>query len=154
MARQRAVAIVAAVAVLVIGIAWGAHNALALGVVRAIASGYGYNIAFQRFDVGWNRAKLVGPSVVNKAGEPVFTARQIDLADSLRDLLPGGKSRFGLRSVDVEQAQITLIHHPDGTYNVKPLSIAGAKKQQAAPFNMRVRVRGGSVAMIDAYTAY
>ena len=154
MGRIRGVTAGVVALAVVIGLVWGLHNAVAQAAVRTVALAYGYKISFAQFELGVARAKFVGAHVETQSGDPVFDAQQIDLGYSLRDLLPGGAIRFGLRNVDVSRPQLTLIHYPDGTYNVRRISISAPQKQKAAPFNMRLRVRDGSVALIDRYTAY
>ena len=136
-------ALVAAVAIF--------HDAAVAAVVRSVAGGMGYNVAFDRLNVGLSAAVAENLTVTNRAGEPVLSADRLELQYVLRDLLPGGKHRFGLSAADVERPLITLIHHPDGTYNITLPSGGGSAKPDTTPIDVRVRVRDGSVALIDRF---
>ena len=154
MRRFRAILVaVAAVLIVIVAIAWGAHNAVAQTVVKTFAKQYGYNVAFGRFDLGFSSAHIDGINVTNLAGQPVFSAQRIDLRYSLEAFYKG-THRFGLDFAEVIRPQLTLIHNPDGSFNVKPISPPRGPQKKQAPLWLELRVRDGSVAMIDRYSAY
>ena len=150
--RTTLVAIGAALLVIV-AIVWAAHDAVAQALVKSVARSYGYSVSFTRLNLGWSRAHVAGIRVQNLAGQPVFTAQRIDLRYSLQALYKG-THRFGLEYAAVEQPQLTLIHNPDGTYNVRPISLPRGAQKKQAPLWLQLRVRNGSVAMIDRFSAY
>ncbi len=152
--RRRVVIAGATLCVLLVlaGAALGFHNALAAAIIRAVAAGTGYNVQFGNLQVGLNAATAQDTNVTNRAGEPVFSSRQIDVRYSIRYLLPGSqRRRFGIDALDVQRPTLTLIHHADGTYNVALPHNAVSSKPDTSPIDLRVRVRDGSVVLLDRY---
>ncbi len=134
------------------GAALGFRNALAAALIRAVAAGAGYNVQFGSLQVGLNAATAQDTNVTNRAGEPVFSSRQIDVRYSIRYLLPGSqRRRFGIDALDIQRPTLTLIHHADGTYNVALPSNAVSSKPDTSPIDLRVRVRDGSVVLLDRF---
>ncbi len=142
----------AVLALAVLAAAVGFHDALAGAVLRAVASGAGYNLRFDRLQVGLTAATALGTSVTNRAGEPVFEAGRIDVQYSIRNVLPGsGRRRFGISALDIQRPTATLIHHADGTYNVTLPANSAAAKPDTTPIDLRVRIRDGSVVLLDRF---
>ncbi|MGH7714948.1 MAG: hypothetical protein ACREML_03020, partial [Vulcanimicrobiaceae bacterium] len=142
--------IVAALVVIVAGVSV-AHNVVAKNVIAAFAHSYGYSVRFARFNVGLRSAEFGGVTVRNAAGEPVLAAQRVFLRYSLKDFVTG-KRRFGLENATIENPYLTLIHHPDGTYNVKPISLPRGPQKEQPPLWMRFKLQDGTVAMIDEFT--
>ena len=140
-------------ALLVLGAAALAfHDALAAAIVRAVAGGAGYNVTFERLQVGFTAATATGTTVTNRLGEPVFSAGRIDVRYSIRYVLPGsGRRRFGIASLDIQRPTLTLIHDADGTYNVALPENAAQAKPDTTPIDLRARVRDGSVLLLDRF---
>ena len=112
----------------------------------------GYDLGAERTRASASSLSMAGIVVRNRAGEPVLTADRLDVAFSLRDLLPASTHRFGLRAVDLQRPHVTLIHHADGTYNVALPGGGGAPaRPDNTPLDVRVRVRDGEVALIDRF---
>ncbi|HEY5426149.1 MAG TPA: hypothetical protein VIJ77_06315, partial [Candidatus Tumulicola sp.] len=86
----------------------------AIETSTGLASGYGVRIGDQR--IGSAQAALFNVHV-SRAGVPLLDAKRIDVRYSLRDLLPGSTRRFGLVSVDIADAKLTVVRFKDGTYN-------------------------------------
>jgi autotransporter translocation and assembly factor TamB len=128
------------------------HNPLAALAIRAVAGGMGYTVAFDHLDVGLHEAIALGTHVTNRAGEPVLDAGRVEVHYGIRYVLPGSaRRRFGISALDIARPTLTLIHHADGTYNVAlPQNGAGAKPD-TSPIDLQVRVRDGSVALLDRY---
>ena len=142
--------IVAALVVVVAGVSI-AHNAVGKSVVGAFARSYGYSVSFGRFNLGLRSADLADVRVRNLAGEPVLAAQRVFLRYSLKDFVTG-KRRFGLENATIEKPYLTLIHHSDGTYNVKPISLPRGPQKEQPPLWMRFKLQGGTVAMIDEFS--
>ncbi len=128
-----------------------AHDAVAAYAVNAVAQGMGYRVSEVRLTLGVRSLSLLAPVVTNARGEPVFAADRVDVAYSLRDLLPGGRRRFGLTAVDVERPRVTLIHEADGGYNVAPPPAGAAQRPDNTPLDVRIRVRDGQIAFVDRF---
>ena len=152
MPHRRALAIVAALVVVLVGVGAAAHDALAsFGVHRAVAA-LGYDLRESRFTLTRDSLSLLDPVVRNKTGEPVFSADRLDVRFSLRDLLPGSRARFGLRAIDLQRPALTLIHHADGSYNVAlPGTNGPPARPDTTPVDLRLRVRHGTIALIDRF---
>src|SRR5579872_746163 len=142
---------VVAALVVVVAVVCFAHNAVAKGIVEAFVRSYGYRVSFEGFDLGLRDAKITNIRVQNLAGEPVLTADRVFLRYSLTDFVRD-KRRFGLENVTIQRPYITLIHHADGTYNVKSISLPRGPQKQQAPLWMRFKLQDGTVAMIDDYS--
>jgi autotransporter translocation and assembly factor TamB len=128
------------------------HNPLAGMLVRSIAGGMGYTVAFGKLDVGLNQAIALDTNVTDRAGEPVFDAKRIELHYGIRYVLPGSqRRRFGISALDIQRPTVTLIHHPDGTYNVTLPQGAGSAKPDTTPIDLQIRVRDGTVVLLDRY---
>ncbi|MDB5029232.1 MAG: hypothetical protein JWO66_2921, partial [Candidatus Eremiobacteraeota bacterium] len=129
--------------------AW--HDAVAAFGLRAAVGALGYDLTAERLRMNASSLSMAGLVVRNRAGEPVLIADRLDVEYSLRALLPGSKHRFGLRAVDVQRPRLTLIHHADGTYNVALPGGGPPARPDTTPLDVRVRVRGGEVALIDRF---
>ena len=77
----------------------------------------GSRVSFAAVDAGRDHLRIEGLTV-RRNGDPFLDVRRIDVAYDLRDLLPGGKRLFGLRSIDVERPHLTLVRHPDGSFDL------------------------------------
>ena len=128
------------------------HDALAAAIIRAVAGGAGYNVTFGRLEVGFTAATATDTTVTNRAGEPVFSAGRIGVRYSLRYVLPGsGRRRFGIAALDIQRPTLTLIHDADGSYNVALPPNATQAKPDTTPVDLRLRVRDGSVLLLDRF---
>jgi autotransporter translocation and assembly factor TamB len=152
MRGRRPLLIAVLAAILVVAVVAAAHDAVAGLGIRAAVGALGYDLSAQRMRVGTSSLSIVAPVVRNRAGEPVLSADRLDVAFSLRALLPGSTHRFGLESVDLQRPRLTLIHHADGTYNVALPGASGAPaRPDNTPVDVRVRVRDGEVALLDRF---
>ncbi len=149
--RRLSVAIVGVLVVAVAAAIVFAHDAVASTVLRVIAARMGYQVQTERLRLSGSSLALVAPVIRNANGEPVFSADRVDIEYSLRDLLPGSQRRFGLRAVDLERPLLTLIHEPDGGYNIAPPSAGTATRPDKTPLDVHLRVRDGRIAFIDRF---
>ena len=128
------------------------HNAIVVAIIRSIATSAGYNVTFDRLEAGLTATTVLGTNVTNRGGAPVFHADRIDLQYSIRNLLPGSsRRRFGISALDLQRPTVTLIHFADGTYNVTLPASAAPTKPDTTPVDLRLRVRDGSVVLLDRY---
>jgi len=120
-----------------------------VGVAWAASLTTHTRISFGRIALHATDATVADVSVRSRAGEPIAYIPRIDLHYDARDLLPGSQHRYGLHAVLVEHPQITVIRHPDGTYNIpfpaKPSAIA----REASPLKLYAKVAGGTLTVID-----
>jgi len=124
--------------------------ALARIVAGVIASNALHaNVSFGRVMLTTQSAELDGARVLSTQGEPIATVDRVTIAYGLRDLLPGSKRLFGLRSVTVYSPRLTLVRHRDGTYNVPIPQLPAPSGRQGTPVVAAVRVVDGSISLVD-----
>ena len=153
MRRSGIVLAIVIVVLVATGVAALSSGGIAQPLLNRVLASYGYRIAFTRSHLGITHSQLTGVRVENDStGEPVLTAKSIDVGYSIPDLIRG-KREFGLTFINVVDPHVTLIHHRDGTFNVKPLSMGKSSNKKAPPWNVRVDVSNGYVAMIDEFSA-
>ena len=100
--------------------------------------------------IGRDGADFRGVVVRSLRGEPLARIAHLSVSYNLRDaLLPGGKRLFGLSAMRVERPQVTIIHRPDGSYNVPLQSFSSKSSGVGPPLITDVRVIDGSVEVID-----
>ncbi len=128
------------------------HDAVTGAGVRAVAAVLGYPLSYAQFQAGFSGSAVSGVRVTNRAGEPIFAADRVELRYALRDLFPGSRHRYGLSVVEAARPQLTLIHHADGSYNVPMPSNPANGQTNHTPLALRVRIRDGSVLLIDRFT--
>ncbi len=88
---------------------------------------------------------------VSTHGEQLAHLPRVDVSYNLHDLLPGSRSRhlYGLRAITIYNPRITVVHNPDGTYNLPKVPKSGPSKPGATPMNFTMNVVDGSLAVID-----
>ncbi len=134
----------------VAALAWWQRQAVArLIVIAGVEAIAHVRVSVERSMVTASRAEFDTIAVTSRGGEPIATISRLELAYDMRDLFPGGKRRFGLKSVAVDSPHLTVIRHADGTYNVPLPQLTSAQPGHEAPLNLRVRVRDGSIAILD-----
>lgn len=140
MRKRWSIGLVAAAALLGLAIA-NRHELLrvALQTAAGLATGYSVTIGGQR--VGGDGATLYDVRV-SRGGVPLLAAASVGVRYSLRDLLPGSTRRFGLVSVDVTRAKVTIVRFRDGTYNfIVPSASGGLPAPPQAPHVDEVPLR-------------
>ena len=109
----------------------------------------GYDVAYDRLTFGGGRFVLDGTRVRSLSGEPVFGAERIDVAYSLRDAL-GGPYLFGIHDITVVRPHLTIVHHRDGSYNIRlPQSNPNAKAKPFSVPRINVVVTDGTLGIVD-----
>lgn len=142
--------IVAALAIAAILIAIGPfRQALARAGVQALAAVAGYRVTFRELHVGTSELSARGVGVSNARGEPVAAIDSFALSYSLRDLFPGGSHAYGLTGFDVERARLTLIRHPDGTFNVPLPNWSSNGRRPSGALNFRGHLRDVAIDVDD-----
>ena len=122
----------------------------------AIDVATGYQVSFAGLTLGAQQASVRGLHV-SRAGEPVLDADSAVIGYRLRDLLPGGARRYGLRSIALERPTLHLVRHADGSFNISgassgapPASPApGATPSAETPLAFTATVHDGSVQLVD-----
>ncbi len=155
--RKGVVVGVVAALVLIAAILVAARHAVVSSLlprVIGLATGYDVTIGDEHFTAHHGALLHVH---VSKKGEPVLDAERIDVAYSLRDLLPGSKHRYGVSAITIDRPTLTLVRHKDGSYNVTFPSGAGPAPIGPQPINhvpisLTVRIRGAAGQVRAPYT--
>ncbi len=112
--------------------------ALARIVAGVIASNALHaNVTFARVSLTTQSVVLEDARVLSIRGEPLATIDRVAIIYGLRDLLPGSKRLFGLRSVTVYAPRLTIVRHRDGTYNVPIPQLPAPSGRQGTPLVAR-----------------
>jgi hypothetical protein len=106
------------------------------------------HVSFGTAQIGLAHSRFDDVRVTSLRGEPIASIPILDVAYNLRDLLPGGRRAFGLKSVEAQSPQITIIRRTDGTFNIPvPRRQPGAKP--GPPLIVDARVSDGSIEVIN-----
>ncbi|HEY2555012.1 MAG TPA: hypothetical protein VGI15_07165, partial [Candidatus Cybelea sp.] len=120
-------------------------------VARAVVNAAGVSIAkvhlsFAEISLSPSRAVLDGVRVTSLSNEPIADIGRLSVTYDLHDLLPGGGKRlYGLESITAESPHITIVRHPDGTYNLPNPQVPTGNRAQPAPTILQARVRDGTI---------
>jgi hypothetical protein len=145
-------AVVAAIALAIVVVA---HKPLIRFLIsRGASLATGYTIRFGDYRLGREHAAFADVHVT-KNGDPFFDARRVDVSYQLRDIFPGGAHRFGFAAIAVDRPVFTLLRHADGSFVFSGGAAAHATPPQATkrasePLYFSVRVRDGTIRLVDA----
>ena len=156
MRRNVRVGLVAAVVIVALAVAAWHHAVARFTVSSIIGLTTGYHVDIGEMRLGRDHGAFLDAHL-SRRGEPVLDAQRVDLYYHLRDLLPGSRHRFGLVGITIDHPQITIVHHRDGTYNLRsPGGGAPGKagRPDTVPLHFYVRVRDGEASLIDEYSFY
>jgi autotransporter translocation and assembly factor TamB len=148
MLSKRMVAL-AIIAVVVICVVVFRGPILRVGAADILGAATGTKVSFGSIALHGGHATLTNVRMSAHGGEPLAYVPRIDVAYNLRELLPGSNHRFGLHAITVYRPRITVVHNPDGSYNLPKMPKGGPSNKQAAPMNMTLRVIDGSLAVLD-----
>ena len=118
-------------------------------LTKGIGAVTGTSVAVGRLSMHGGQAVVSDVRVSAHHGEQLAFLPRVVVRYDLRDLLPGSGHRFGLRSITIYRPRITVVHNPDGSYNLPHLGKGGGGPKSAAPLDFRMRVIDGSIAVID-----
>lgn len=133
------------------------HQVARIAISQILSLGSGYRVQIGEMRVQSDHGAFIDTHI-SRGGDPVLDAQRIDVYYRLRDLLPGSSHRFGIVAITIDRPQVTIVHHQDGSYNIKAVSPGGGGggpgRPSPVPFNFTLRVRGGSATIIDTYQYY
>jgi len=148
MQSKRAVALAVLVALVAcVAIFW--QPIVRAGAAVMLGAATSTKVSFGAISLHGGHATLTDVRMTGHGGEPLAYVPRVDASYNLRELLPGSNHRFGLHAIVVYRPQITVVHNPDGSYNLPKLPNAGPSNKTSAPLNLTLRVIGGSIAVID-----
>jgi len=116
---------------------------------EGLGAATGTKVSFGTISLHGSHATITGMRMSAHGGEQLAYIPRIEVAYNLRDLLPGTKHRFGLHALTIYHPQITVVHNPDGTYNLPKMPKGGPSNKPAAPMNLTMRVINGSLTVTD-----
>jgi autotransporter translocation and assembly factor TamB len=130
----------------IVALALWQWKAFARFAITAAAGSFAHvRLSFDPITLTLDRAVFENIRVTSVRGEPIARIDRIALTYDLRDLLPGGKRRFGLKSVDVNSPHVTIVRHADGTYNVPSLRPPANNGGKQVPLILQANVHDGSI---------
>ena len=118
-------------------------------LTKGLGAATGTHVSVGTLDLHAGHATLHDVRLSAHGGEQLAFIPRAEVVYNLRDLLPGSRHLYGLHSITIYRPQITVIHNPDGTYNLPSLGKRGPARQNATPMQFRLRVSGGSLEIID-----
>jgi hypothetical protein len=128
---------------------WQSQALARLAIVAGIEAFTHVRVAFETSKVTANDASFRGVRITSFRNEPIAEIARLDVAYDLRDLLPGGNRRFGLKAVEIDSPHITVIRRPDGSYNVPIPKLQANGAAGGPPLIARAQLRDGSVDVVD-----
>ncbi len=130
----------------IVALALWQWKALVRFAVTATAASVGHvALSFDPITLTLDRAVFENVRVTSAQGEPIARIDRITLTYDLRDLLPGGKRLFGLKSVDANSPHVTIVRHADGSYNVPSLRPPANEGRKQLPLILHASVHDGSI---------
>lgn len=148
--RKRIWAGVVLALICIAGIVYGLRNQIGRAAIPAIIGAVTKTkVSFGGMSLHAGHAEFTDVNLSAHGGERLAHIPRIDVTYNLHDLLPGSKHRYGLRSIVVYKPLITVVHNPDGTYNLPSLGKAAPSKKAAAPMNATIKVVDGSLELLD-----
>lgn len=148
--RTRVVVLTIVIAAALAGSAYAFRSSVArYALTKGLAAATGTKVSIGALDLHAGHATLRNLSISAHHGEQLAFIPRAEATYNLHDLLPGSRHLYGLRSITVYHPRITVVHNADGTYNLPSLGKKGPARSNATPMNFRMRVVGGSLAVID-----
>lgn len=154
--RRRAAWVVAAIALVVVGVLAVAGRAIAAWILPGVLGlAIHGNVTAAQVQIG-NGQVILRDVHATKNGDPLFDAAQVRIDYALRDLLPGSRHRFGLLAVSLDHPVFTVERRADGSYDVAvgftahpapaPAS-ASSRRVNPVPIAFTISVRDGALAL-------
>jgi autotransporter translocation and assembly factor TamB len=128
---------------------WKWQDLARFAIVTAADATLHVRLSFGSMTLGLHQAVLDDVRIESRQHEPIAEMPRFSLAYDLRDLLPGGKRLFGLRSIEAESPHVTIIRRPDGSYNIPIPQFQANRAKAQPPLIALVRVRDGSISVVD-----
>jgi hypothetical protein len=118
-------------------------------LTKGIGAATGTSVSVGHLTMHGGQAVVQDVRVSAHHGQQLAYIPRVEVRYNLHDLLPGSRHLYGLRAMTIYNPRITVVHNPDGTYNLPHLGKAGPTKKTAAPMNFTMRVIDGSIAVVD-----
>ena len=128
---------------------WQRQTLARLAIAAAAASFAQMRVSFGSMHLTTQQAAFENVRVTSLGDEPIATIARLSLTYDLRDLLPGGKRLYGLKSVTVDSPDVTIVRHADGSFNVPQLQPPANNGRAQTPLILRAVVRNGSIEVVN-----
>ncbi len=128
---------------------WQRQALTRLAIADAAASFVHVRVSFASMHLTTQQAVFENVRVTSLSDEPIATIARLWLTYDLRDLLPGGKRLYGLKSVTVASPSLTIVRHADGSFNVPRLKPPASNARVQKPLMLRAVVRNGSIEVVN-----
>jgi len=132
------------------------HELLRASIQEGARLATGYAVQIGDLRVARDGAMLSGVRV-SRGAQPILSAERVTIRYSLRDLLPGSAHRFGVTSVDVAGARVTLTRFRDGSFDIGlPRSgpaVPGPQRVNPVPLRLHAKLRDTQIELLEP-TAY
>jgi autotransporter translocation and assembly factor TamB len=123
--------------------------AIAGGIISGLASTFtGANVSFSGMHLSTSEIVLHDLRIRSRNGEPIATIALLEIGYNLHDLISRRHRAYGLDGIDVENPNVTIIRHRDGSLNV-PLPKIRPSSTGGPPLHFTVVVRDGTAQLID-----
>ena len=118
---------------------------------RTLRLATGYDVRLGDAQLGWGHAVLRDVHLRSR-GDP-FSTPTGSTSTTRCAISSRGHHRFGFVGIAIGRPTLTLVRHPDGTYNVVAHGIAvqppTATKHAATPLLFSARLRNGTIRLVD-----
>src|SRR5579862_7960565 len=122
---------------------------IARAAISTLAAGFAHvRVGFDRLSIGSDRTDFEGARITSMSGEPIATADRGSVTYDLRDFLSGTRL-YGLKSLDLQRPHLTIVRHPDGTYNVPKFNLQSNAKPSTTPLRATIAVSDASIDVVD-----
>lgn len=138
-----ALLIIAAIAV------WQWETLARFAIIATVERLADVRLSFGKMSLASDRAVFEDVLVTSLRNEPIAEIARLYLAYDLRDLLPGGRRRFGLKAVEADAPHLTIIRRTDGSYNVPAAQFQANERNNRRPLIVKAQVRNGSIDIVD-----
>lgn len=118
-------------------------------ITETAASVAHVRLSFGGMTLTTDRAVFQDVRVTSFGGEPIATAAHLAVTYDVRDLLPGGKRLYGLKSIAADTPHLVIVRHADGTYNVPILKLSAKPSAKQRPLILRASIRDGSIEIVN-----
>jgi hypothetical protein len=142
-------ALAIAAIVLVAAIAFR-HPLLGAILEQTASAATGDRVSFATFHIGMERSAFADVVVTTSSGDPLVSAKRIDITASLRSVFSDRRRRFALSALTLIEPTLSIVRHADGSYNLGGArGGAGAGGGTVVPWNFDLRIRSGAIRLLD-----
>jgi autotransporter translocation and assembly factor TamB len=106
-------------------------------------------ISFRQMTLRLDHGVFDDVRIASLQNEPIAEIPRLTVSYDLKDLFPGGRRLFGLKSVEADSPHVTIVRHADGSYNIPIPSLQANRPSAQPPLILTARVTSGSIDVVD-----